>query len=183
MAEVLDRTTLKAMSTDTRQEIVKLLVKRPYTASELAKILGKHVTTITEHLGVLERSDVIRKKESNNKWVYYTLTNKGEKFFKPYYSWVLILSFSLVAFAVGIYETLFVQFQATATTMDESAAVRTFNAPAAAVTTVTYDTNLIIGAAAVVVGIILLVAVLRLRNNQEKRLRTLLTKVRLLEER
>src|SRR3989344_2493345 len=104
MAEVIDRQTLKALSTDTRQEITRLLSKRPYTASELAKILNKHVTTITEHLYVLEKSGVVRRKESTNKWVYYTLTDKGEKFFKPYYTWIIALSISAVAFVVGIYE-------------------------------------------------------------------------------
>ncbi len=102
MAEVLDRTMLKALSTDTRQDIIKFLMKRPYTASELSKLLSKHVTTVTEHLNILENSGLIRKKESTNKWVYYTLTEKGEKLFKPaYYSWVVVFAVSAVLMFTG----------------------------------------------------------------------------------
>ncbi len=97
MAETLDRETLKALSTDTRQEIVKMLSKRPYTASEISKLMNKHVTTITEHLDVLEKAGLIHRKDSTNKWIYYTLTDKGQKIFKPaYYTWVITLSLALV---------------------------------------------------------------------------------------
>jgi DNA-binding transcriptional ArsR family regulator len=102
MPEIMDKTLLKALSTDTRQEIIKLLAKRPYTASELSGILNKHITTITEHLNVLENSGLIKRKESTNKWVYYTLTAKGERIFKPtYYSWVIVLSISLLCLLIG----------------------------------------------------------------------------------
>ncbi len=102
MTEILDRTTLKALSTDTRQDIIKLLARRPYTASELSKMLNKHVTTVTEHLNVLEKSGLVKKKASTNKWIYYTLSDKGEKLFKPnYYSWVVVLSLSSVFMFTG----------------------------------------------------------------------------------
>lgn len=103
MPEVLDRDTIKAISTDTRQDIMKMLAKRPYTASEISKLSGKHVTTVTEHLVVLEKSGLIRKRESTNKWVYYELTDKGEHLFKPqFYSWVIVFSLSVVFMFVGI---------------------------------------------------------------------------------
>ncbi len=102
MPEIMDKAILKALSTDTRQEIIKRLAKRPYTASELSSLLNKHITTITEHLSVLEKSGLIKKKESTNKWVYYTLTSKGERIFKPtYYSWVIVLSVSLLCLLIG----------------------------------------------------------------------------------
>jgi len=97
MAEILDKDSLKALSTETRQEIIKMLSKRPYTASEISKIMNKHVTTITEHLEILEKAGLINRKDSTNKWVYYTLTDKGTKLFKPmYYTWVITLSIALV---------------------------------------------------------------------------------------
>lgn len=102
MPEVLDKETIKALSTDTRQEIVKLLAKRPYTASEIAKITKKHVTTVTEHLAVLEKAGLVKKKERKNKWVYYELTDKGDHLFRPqFYSFVVVLSLSLVLMFVG----------------------------------------------------------------------------------
>jgi DNA-binding transcriptional ArsR family regulator len=98
MAETLDRSALKALSTETRQDIVKMLSERPHTSSEIARKLGKHVTTITEHLDVLEKANLIIRKESTNKWIYYALTSKGEKIFKPAnYTWVITLSLIMVA--------------------------------------------------------------------------------------
>ena len=103
MSDVLDRASLKALSSDTRQEIVKLLEKRPYTASELSKKLNKHVTTVGEHLLLLEKSGLIKRRDSDNKWVYYALTSKGERIFKPtYYSWVIVLSISMLSLVFGI---------------------------------------------------------------------------------
>ena len=102
MAEVLDKNTIKALGADARQDIMKMLAKRPYTASELAKITRKHVTTITEHLEVLEKSGLVKKKDSTNKWVYYTLSDKGEHLFKPqFYSWVIVFCLSVVFIFVG----------------------------------------------------------------------------------
>ncbi|MFH0948946.1 MAG: winged helix-turn-helix domain-containing protein [Candidatus Aenigmatarchaeota archaeon] len=110
MVETLDKETLKALSTDTRQEIIKLLSKRPYTASEISKHMAKHVTTIAEHLEVLEKSGLIKRKESENKWVYYELTGKGEKIFKPtYYTWIITISvvgvaiFGVIMYGMGTY--------------------------------------------------------------------------------
>jgi DNA-binding transcriptional ArsR family regulator len=103
MSEVLDGKIIKALSVEQRQQIMKLLAKRPYTASEIAKLTGKHVTTIGQHLEVLEGSGLIRKKESTNKWVYYQLSDKGEHLFKPqFYSWVIVLSLSVVLMFIGV---------------------------------------------------------------------------------
>src|SRR3989338_10327554 len=107
----LDKGTLKAISTETRQEILKMLSRRPYTASEIAKILGKHVTTISEHLSVLEKSGLAAKKDTKNKWLYYILTPKGEGIFKPqYYSWVIVLSVSILGLFTGINRFTFIPF-------------------------------------------------------------------------
>src|SRR3989338_10197142 len=103
MAEILDKQTIKALGADARQDIMKMLTKRPYTASELAKMTRKHVTTVSEHLEVLEKSGLVKKKDSTNKWVYYTLTDKGEHLFKPqFYSWVVVFSLSIVFIFVGM---------------------------------------------------------------------------------
>ena len=103
MPEVIDRQTIKALGIETRQDIMKMLANRPYTASEIAKIRKKHVTTIAEHLTVLEKSGLVRKKDSTNKWVYYELTERGEHLFKPqFYSWVVVLSLSIVFMFVGL---------------------------------------------------------------------------------
>ncbi len=103
MTEILDKNTIKALAVEQRQEIMKFLAKRPYTASEIAKLTGKHVTTITQHLDVLEGSGLVKKKDSDNKWVYYTLAEKGERLFKPqFYSWVIVFSISIVLMSIGM---------------------------------------------------------------------------------
>lgn len=100
--DALDMPTMKAIATSTRKEIVKLLKERPYTASELSKILSKHVTTISEHLDVLENSGLVIRKEGS-KWVYYSLTSKGENLFRPNYSWAVMFSMFFLIAAAGAY--------------------------------------------------------------------------------
>lgn len=103
MSDVLDNKTIKALSVEQRQQIMKLLAKRPYTASELAKATGKHVTTVGQHLTVLETAELVRKKESTNKWVYYELSDKGGHLFKPqFYSWIVVFALSAVFMFIGI---------------------------------------------------------------------------------
>ncbi len=114
-SEMLDKKVIKALNVDTRREIVKMLSKRPYTASELAKITNKHVTTITQHLNTLEQSGLVHKKESVNKWKYYELSDKGEKLFKTqYYTWIVTLGVSALVFLGGLYR-LYVPETITAT--------------------------------------------------------------------
>ena len=113
MTEILDKESLKALSTDTRQEIVKMLSNRPYTASEIAKLTNKHVTTITEHLSVLEKSGLIRRKDSTNKWVYYELSDKGGRLFKPkIYSWIVMIAVSALIFVFGFSQVFFTSYGA-----------------------------------------------------------------------
>ncbi|MBI2579223.1 MAG: winged helix-turn-helix transcriptional regulator [Candidatus Aenigmarchaeota archaeon] len=100
--EIMDSVTLKALNTSTRQEIIKHIARRPYTASELSKILDKHVTTVAEHLGVLEKSGLVYRQEGN-KWVYYKLTQKGESLLKPNYSWAVMFSMFFLIAAAGTY--------------------------------------------------------------------------------
>ncbi|MCX6816001.1 MAG: winged helix-turn-helix domain-containing protein [Candidatus Aenigmarchaeota archaeon] len=166
MEEVIDKPTLKALGTQTRQEILKHLAKRPYTSSELSKLLNKHVTTITEHMEILEKSNVVKRNESTNKWVYYSLTQKGEKFFKPYYTWIITLGIATVAFIIGAYETLFVEFRSSNFAVQEAKAVAG-TAPLAE-TTVVYDTNLIIGVALIIIAAALFFYVTRKRSKIKK---------------
>jgi DNA-binding MarR family transcriptional regulator len=102
MPEQLTREELQALAIDTRQDIVKLLSKRPHTQSELAKKLGKHVTTVAEHTQKLEKSGLIERRDDGHKWVYFRLSRKGEKLFAPkFYSWTILLTLSIVSIAIG----------------------------------------------------------------------------------
>ena len=88
---------LKTLTVDTRTDILKTLEKRPMTASELSRKLGKHVTTISEHLNLLKKSNLVERVERpGRKWVYYRLTKSGERILHPS-SYKLIFVF-MVAF-------------------------------------------------------------------------------------
>ncbi len=101
MSDILTKESLKTISEETRQEILKLLSERPYTSTELSKKLNKHVTTVKEHLAKLEKSDFVIKKESTNKFIYYELSLKGHRFSKGY-EWIIIFSLSAVFIFAGL---------------------------------------------------------------------------------
>lgn len=79
----LDRETLKALSSDTRADIIKALTKRRYLPSELSRKLGLSPSTVVEHLQVLERVGLVRKEATGHKWIYYALTDKADEIMKP----------------------------------------------------------------------------------------------------
>ena len=99
----IDRKTLKALAADTRLDILKSLGKRRKTPSELSKELRLATSTVTEHLTKLENADLIRREETGHKWIYYSLTKKGENLVKPKYpvQFVLVLSITIIIIFAG----------------------------------------------------------------------------------
>jgi DNA-binding transcriptional ArsR family regulator len=99
----IDRKTLKALSADTRLDILKSLGKRRKMPSELSKELGLAVPTVTEHLERLEDAGLIRREETGHKWVYYDLTEKGSNLVRPRIpvQFVLVLSISVIIIAAS----------------------------------------------------------------------------------
>jgi predicted transcriptional regulator len=73
----------KALSSDTRIEIIKLLNERNYTLSEISAKLNMSSPTIKQHLETLVHSDLIEQKDEGRKWKYYCLTRKGKKMVEP----------------------------------------------------------------------------------------------------
>jgi len=78
----IDRETFKALSSDTRLDILKALCERKKTITELAESLNLSKSTVHEHLTMLIKSGLVKRIDSKNKWVYYSLTWKGWDFFK-----------------------------------------------------------------------------------------------------
>jgi DNA-binding transcriptional ArsR family regulator len=102
MSEQLTREELKTLAADTRLHIVKMLAQRPHTQSELAKKLGKHITTVAEHAELLEKNGFVERKDDGHKWIYYRLSRKGEKLFQPrFYSWTFMLALSVISIMLG----------------------------------------------------------------------------------
>jgi len=92
---------LKTITVDTRVKILKALEERRMTASELSRLLKKHVTTISEHLEILRKSNLVERIERpGRKWVYYKLTREGKKVLHPEsYRWIAILALSFLIFS------------------------------------------------------------------------------------
>jgi len=101
----ISKNLLKTLTVDTRANILKTLEKRPMTASELSRRLGKHVTTVSEHLDLLKSSDLVERVERpGRKWVYYKLTKPAEKILHPTsYKWTFVLFVAFLSFISGWY--------------------------------------------------------------------------------
>ena len=80
---VLDKDTFRALAVDSRVSILRLLLERKFTASEIASELGMSNSTIKEHLDVLAGANLIRQDSEKRKWKYYSLTWKGKRFIQP----------------------------------------------------------------------------------------------------
>ncbi len=99
---LIDKETLKAIAVDTRLNILKLLLKKKYTLSDFASILGLGVSTIKEHLDILLKAGLIKKEDTERKWKYYSLTFKGKRLIEPREIKVLFAFITTLIAAVGM---------------------------------------------------------------------------------
>lgn len=79
----LDKDAFKALSSDTRVNILKALDERQMTVSELARVLDLHKATVFEHLERLQETKLVERWETDRKWVYYALTWRGRRILHP----------------------------------------------------------------------------------------------------
>lgn len=77
----LSSNEFKALASETRAGIIKLLKERNHTLTELSKKLRLAAPTIKQHLGVLEGAELIQEMDEGRKWKYYCLTRKGKNIF------------------------------------------------------------------------------------------------------
>ncbi len=103
----LSSNEFKALSSDSRTTILKLLNERNYTLTELASKLDMSSPTVKQHLNILLESDLIELIDEGRKWKYYSLTRKGKKISSPESSsFLIILSFAVIGL-VGLMLFLF----------------------------------------------------------------------------
>ncbi|MGB2842103.1 MAG: winged helix-turn-helix domain-containing protein [Halobacteriota archaeon] len=102
----LDKKTLGALSSETRANILKSLDVRRMTVSELSRRLNLPKSTIHENLDRLVDTDLVKKNDNGNKWVYYELTEKGKRLLHPHEMTkiILLLSSAALSFVGGIVE-------------------------------------------------------------------------------
>lgn len=95
---------MKAVSANTRTQILRALENRQMTASELSRHLDKHVTTVAEHLELLHQSNLVERIERpGRKWIYYKLSKIGRQILHPQpYKIVLVLALSFISLSIGL---------------------------------------------------------------------------------
>ena len=79
----LDKSTFKALASDTRINILKSLKSRRKTLTELSKVLGMSPSSVKEHTDSLVSAGLIMQKDDGHKWKYYELTPKGKSIGSP----------------------------------------------------------------------------------------------------
>ncbi len=137
----IGREEFKALSSDTRINIIKLLNERNYTLSEISAKMNMSSPTIKQHLETLVHSDLIQQKDEGRKWKYYYLTRKGKKLIEPESEpRVMIL---LAASIIGI---VFLAYTLIGTGISFSAGEQ-FNAPSNEKTLYSNKDSQIVGAA------------------------------------
>lgn len=100
---IIDRDVLKALSTDTRMDILKMLKDGKRMPSDVAKRLGKSDATIVEHLQTMMDAGLVKKATApDKKWVFYSLTERGMGIVSNNSrQLVIILSISMLALGLG----------------------------------------------------------------------------------
>lgn len=80
----LDLETFKALASTTRLTVLRALDERRKTLTELARDLQLNKATVHEHLELLTKSGLVKKRDDEGrKWIYYELTWTGEKILHP----------------------------------------------------------------------------------------------------
>jgi len=94
----VDQKIIKSLSSETRVDILKALAKRRKMPTELAKELGMAPSTIVEHLKELEGAGLVERQQTQHKWIYYELTDKGSELFSPKipFQFILMLAFGII---------------------------------------------------------------------------------------
>ncbi len=104
---VLDQESFKALASDTRIEILKKLDNTQLTVTDLANAMLVNKSAVHKHLTRLVEAGLVKKKEGDRKWVYYTLSLKGAQLLHPERVQIaLMLAATAVAVTFGIYQVM-----------------------------------------------------------------------------
>jgi DNA-binding transcriptional ArsR family regulator len=104
---VLDQESFKALASDTRIEILKKLDNTQLTVTDLANAMMVNKSAVHKHLTRLVEAGLVKKKEGERKWVYYTLSLKGAQLLHPERVQIaLMLAATAVAVTFGLLQIL-----------------------------------------------------------------------------
>lgn len=103
----LDQESFKALASDVRVGILKVLDERRQTVTDLSNLMGLSKPTLLEHLEKLQHAGLVKRMDEGRKWIYYELTDKGKKILHPErVSIVVALSSAAALAAVGMFYML-----------------------------------------------------------------------------
>lgn len=74
----LDGKMFEVLSSETRRKILKELSTQPTTVSKLSRTVDIQKSAIFNHMVILMDAGLVNKKNTNNEFVYYELTEKGK---------------------------------------------------------------------------------------------------------
>jgi len=80
---VLDKGSFMALASESRVKLLKKLDERRMTVTELSKELEMSKPAVLKHLTKLVEAGLVKKVESERKWVYYALTMRGKNILHP----------------------------------------------------------------------------------------------------
>lgn len=88
----LDMNTFKALASDTRLDILKVLDGKHMSLKDISSATNLNKATLHEHLCKLNEAGLVKRKERDgHKWVYYKLTWKGECLLHPENTKIVVL--------------------------------------------------------------------------------------------
>ncbi|KYK25132.1 hypothetical protein AYK24_05355 [Thermoplasmatales archaeon SG8-52-4] len=106
----LDMNTFKALASDTRLDILKVLDGKSLSLKDISRVTNLNKATLHEHLTKLNEAGLVKKKErEGHKWVYYKLTWKGEGLLHPENTRIVVL-FSTTLISLVIALIFFISF-------------------------------------------------------------------------
>lgn len=104
----LDRKSFEALAGDTRVKVLKSLLRRRKTLTELSHELGLSASTMKEHLDVLVGSELAVQVDEGRKWKYYELTRKGKSIVQPHELRVwIVLGLSMIAAGAAVFNLFY----------------------------------------------------------------------------
>lgn len=157
----IDRKTIKALSADSRLDIMKSLASRRKMPSELSVSLKLSPSTVSEHLKVLEESGLVKRVDTGHKWIYYELTGKGGELARPRnpVQFMIVIAAGALIMILGFFRDTASLMLSAPTMMGEASSMNTAvksTAPAAA-QSASYQPDLI-SAVLVAFGMLLIAA-------------------------
>ncbi len=101
----LDIESFKALASETRLDILRVLDGKKLNLNEITKATNLHKMTLHEHLSKLTSAGFINRIErEGHKWVYYTLSWKGQSILHPENTRIVVMfSVTFISLIFGIF--------------------------------------------------------------------------------